>query len=395
MSVPHALEAAHNALVARYKENEPTVRSLCKTLREDIIPNVLDEINGEGIQCEIQDLEDWADDTGSAFRILKRHKYTTSFALQALRKSLVWRITTLSRYMSSIEFPTDLGVFKLLPPHCRDPFGRPILVFNLAAFFELASRSLDDTKDLILWLDDNLRRYLQKISKGSDQEVPTLQFVAIANVQGVTVSSLATDLVTWYYQDVQPHYPGMMGAVFIQGHSWVHSRMWNILKRILPTSAQNKVSFLSQEELVDYFGTNVLPKDFGGSLPASSALRDPFLEQLPLRPHRSLSLSSSERSLPQLQTPDPRSSNVRAAPPIRLDTSVPATHSPFNPFFGYPVSPTSLNPRHGRRRKRDLVRTLAYLWWVKWKKSAIWIIMLSVAFWLSRWRLRVWLNRRG
>lgn len=132
--------------------------------------------------------------------------------------------------------------------------------------------------------------------------------------------------------------------------------------------------------------------DFGGSLSASSALRDPFFEQFPLRHRRSRSPSSSERSPPQLQSPDPRPSNPQQ--PMRLNTSAPATHSPFNPFFGYPVSPTSLKPRYGRRRKRDLLRTLAYLWWARWKRTVIWIVILMVTSWFSSWRLRVWLNRR-
>lgn len=64
MPVPHALEAAHNALMTKYNENEATIRSLRKTLREDIIPNVLDEMSDEGMQYNVQDLEDWANDTG-------------------------------------------------------------------------------------------------------------------------------------------------------------------------------------------------------------------------------------------------------------------------------------------------------------------------------------------
>jgi hypothetical protein len=185
-------------------------------------------------------------------------------------------------------------------------------------------------------------------------------------------------------------------------------------RRVLPVSAQNKVSFLSREELLNYFGANALPeglssvfavetrrhsgatKDLGGLLPASRTLQDPFLEQLPSRLRRSRSLSSSEQSLPQLQTPDSGPSTLRpqTRQPIRLDTSVPTVHSPFNPFFGYPVSPTSLNPRYGRRRKRDLLRTLAYLWWAKWKGTAIWVVMLVLAFLFTRWRLRTWLDRR-
>ena len=165
---------------------------------------------------------------------------------------------------------------------------------------------------------------------------------------------------------------------------------------------------------MEYFGADALPEghpgfffqrwvwilmyclDFGGSLPASGTLQDPFFEQL-LSVHRSSHpSSSSEESLPQLQTPESGlpNSRPRARLPLRLDTSVPTARSPFNPFFGYPVSPTSLNPRHGRRRKRDLLKTLAYLWWVRWRRTATWIVVLVVTFLLSRWRLRLWLNRR-
>ena len=136
--------------------------------------------------------------------------------------------------------------------------------------------------------------------------------------------------------------------------------------------------------------------DFGGSLPVSSTLWDPLFEQLSSRLRRPRPLPSSERSVPQLRTPGPVPPNTRprAQLPARLDTSTPAVRSPFNPFYGYPVSPTSLNPRYGRRRKRDLLRTLAYLWWAKWKGTVIWAATLFLAFWLTRWRLRIRLNRR-
>ena len=64
MSVPHTLEASHNALVAKYRENEATIRTLRKALREDIIPNVLEEMDEEGVQYDVRDLEEWANDTG-------------------------------------------------------------------------------------------------------------------------------------------------------------------------------------------------------------------------------------------------------------------------------------------------------------------------------------------
>ena len=42
------------------------------------------------------------------------------------------------------------------------------------------------------------------------------------------------------------------------------------IRRVLPTSAQNKVSFLSQEELVDYFGAKALPEGWSFVLATES-----------------------------------------------------------------------------------------------------------------------------
>jgi len=48
------------------------------------------------------------------------------------------------------------------------------------------------------------------------------------------------------------------------GYSWVkqvETVLTQSLRRpVLPTSAQNKVSFFSQEQLVDYFGAKTLPE---------------------------------------------------------------------------------------------------------------------------------------
>lgn len=41
----------------------------------------------------------------------------------------------------------------------------------------------------------------------------------------------------------------------------------------------------------------------------------------------------------------------------------PKSRSHLNPFFGYPVGADLHTLRHGRRRKRDLARTLIVLWW--------------------------------
>jgi hypothetical protein len=66
--------------------------------------------------------------------------------------------------------------------------------------------------------------------------------------------------------------------------------------------------------------------------------------------------------------------------------------SSLNPFFGYPLSPSdslhAFNP--GRRRKRDLLRTLAGLWWVRWKSHihvCLWVTVCILGMWM-------WLRQR-
>ena len=56
-----------------------------------------------------------------------------------------------------------------------------------------------------------------------------------------------------------------------------------------------------------------------------------------------------------------------------------------NPFFGYPAAyDAAATPslRHGRRRKRDLLYTLARLWWARWrslvKLTALILILVLV-----------------
>lgn len=63
-----------------------------------------------------------------------------------------------------------------------------------------------------------------------------------------------------------------------------------------------------------------------------------------------------------------------------------------NPFFGYPVSSTSDHRlpllRHGRRRKRDLLRTLAILFWTRWHSHIIVACCISAACIMLRRRIR-------
>ena len=72
--------------------------------------------------------------------------------------------------------------------------------------------------------------------------------------------------------------------------------------------------------------------------------------------------------------------------------------SRFNPFYGYPIDPSPHSStlhylRYGRRRKRDLIRTLVALWWERWRFRVSWTFSLLFIFSCARWWLW-WRQRR-
>ena len=134
--------------------------------------------------------------------------------------------------------------------------------------------------------------------------------------------------------------------------------------------------------------------DLGGDLPPLSTVENPLRRYCNTVPPTPPELQiRSAASIPD-HDHTPVSSMRR-----RKDLS--AT-SLLNPYYGYPVAyNTSTVPtlRHGRRRKRDLARTLLRLWWSRWRHSVkvvMFILVLLLAFmfsrrpiWQRRWRLAV------
>lgn len=139
--------------------------------------------------------------------------------------------------------------------------------------------------------------------------------------------------------------------------------------------------------------------DYGGDMPSLSEQDDPFRSYLlpaPNGPERDLThpTSSPTHSLscPLTSTP----CNLSAKPPAYSRTSY------MNPFYGYPITrneSASSKPtlQYGRRRKRDLLRTLAQLWWMRWGVQAtvtlgiLLLLLLALArknSWSRRWRWR-------
>src|SRR6266511_2230168 len=121
------------------------------------------------------------------------------------------------------------------------------------------------------------------------------------------------------------------------------------------------------------------PIEFGGSLPSLADLEDPIQPTPPLH-------------IPELEVEnlDPRPPTSTAAP--NRTSSWLLSTSGLNPFFGYPIATSSVGVlptlRHGRRRKRDLLRTLAKLFWLRWQSHMTTAFCLLVAALVFRLAVR-------
>ncbi|KAJ7646780.1 CRAL-TRIO domain-containing protein [Roridomyces roridus] len=405
------LKANREKLLNTYAENLEAVLDLQRTLLADVLPSVTDELNLDA--DSEQWAAEWLNDTCSLFQIMRRNKFTRSFAMESIRKTLVWRFN----HLWPPHPPLRMSI---VPPPATDPFGRPILLVEVVSLND----SSDAYKPLIIRGLETLRLHLKRLNENSAQQ-PILQYVILLDLKHFSTQSLNIDLVTWTLREVIPQFPGLLAAAFITNFNWAHSATWSIAKRVLPATALSRVFFPTRQELLAYFTPSMLPKDYGGTLPSMTELQQLQQQQrtssssssrVDDRPEPSAQHSnhgswptssspSSSRSAPRNVTtmigvrtaagPPARALPIRQALPPP-GAPIPAT-SLLNPFFGYPLSsfdgtqPPTL--RHGRRRKRDLAHTLLVLAWRRWKRRIVGTLWLVIVFLLTVRGRRVWFSR--
>ncbi|PPR01708.1 hypothetical protein CVT24_001583 [Panaeolus cyanescens] len=375
METRRRLEENRNKLQEQYSANIEDVRRIQEILIHDILPSVKDEFE---LTSEAYDwATSWLSDTCTVKlnisihnlwtnAIIQRNKFTRSFTLESIRKNLIWRLKNLWPPAPLTEIPN----FHCLPPGICDPLGRPILIIHVAP----VNKDVEAQKQDIIQAFERLRIHLQMLHDqclaGTE---PPLQYVALLDLSQLSFQSINVDLFNWTLREIIPRFPGMVGGVFMLNYSWAYSGLWGVFKRLLPEAALSRIFFPSNSELMEYFTPSSLPRvEYGGNLPSLSNLSDP------------------------LQPPPPVSESVQSPPPF-IEADVPSEPSPnlwlsatsrLNPFFGYPVVASSRRGshsfRHGRRRKRDLARTLAMLFWIKWRSHIVISILIFAAFLVAR-----------
>ncbi|KAF9564738.1 CRAL/TRIO domain-containing protein [Agrocybe pediades] len=373
MDTRSRLQTNRDALLEQYHSNLEDIYTLQDTLIRDILPSVTDEL---ALTPEVQEwAKEWLSDTSSMFRLARRNKFTRSFSLEAIQKTLLWRIENLW----PLEPPSPIPNLHCLPSDIRDPFGRPILVLEVTP----VDQPVDSQKRAIIRAFEQLRLHLRSLYDSSEDDArPPLQYVVLLDLAQLSLQSINIDLFTWSIREVIPRYSGMIAAVFMLNYSWTHSGLWSVFKRLLPETALSRVFFPSNKELVEYFSPAALPQDYGGNLPSLALLEDP------VRP-----LPPPVRETPDSSPIEPAENSATATlnPPSSSISWLSPT-SLLNPFFGYPVVPASRRGppsfQHGRRRKRDLLRTLMTLFWMRWRKHITLGLLLTFVLVALRLTLR-------
>ncbi|KAH7889107.1 CRAL-TRIO domain-containing protein [Phlebopus sp. FC_14] len=354
------LQDNHEKLLNQYENAQADLVAILQTLNEHILPHLSLEL---GLQeTDAVWLREWLDDTASVFRLLRRHQFTRSFTLEAIRSLLLWRLRVLRpAILNNYPFPK---LFHCLPPPASDPLGRPIVFIKVAALCH--DSEIWNVRDALLRQVERLRLHLKSIRDlphcRREHEGFPLQYIALVDLGGVSIQNMNFELVSWLVKDVVPHFPGMFAAVFLLNYSWTHSGVWSVAKRVLPESTISRVFFPSRNTLLEYCSASTLPAEYGGSLPPLDQIEDPLRDSEYAHIPSPLSGTGTTTSFP--------------APPTILHL---APTSSQNPYFGYPVThqhPTLPLPLPLRlfphRRKRDLVRTLAVLYWRRWGSWRPW-----------------------
>ncbi|ESK90852.1 phosphatidylinositol transfer protein csr1 [Moniliophthora roreri MCA 2997] len=369
MDIRELLQVNCDRLLNQYEANLEGALDLQSILIDGVLPSVTDELELDEEQTDWT--KEWLEDTQAIFQIMRKHKFTRSFAMDSIRKNIVWRIEHLWPPKSDLHIP-ELHCL----PDVRDPLGRPILVIEPAAL----NGAPDAVQPLFIHAMERLRVHLKVLNDASDKtSSPSLQYIVLLDLQKLSMQTMSIELFSWFLKELIPRFPGMLAAVFMLNFSWSHYSIWSVARRILPASAVSRVFFPSQTELNKYFTPSSLPKDYGGDLAALSVLNNALESK---RVHRARVPEAQSPEAQSQATANSESSDPSSGPTVSIGTRLSPT-SANNPFFGYPASFSSGSStlHHGRKRKRDLVRTLLILLWRRWHRhvsACLWLVVVTV-----------------
>ncbi|WRT63411.1 uncharacterized protein IL334_000316 [Kwoniella shivajii] len=220
-------------------------------------------------------VEEWIDDKDTIFRNLRRHRFDETKTQSSLLTTLQQR-RKLSLHSPIPTFPpyTETPLFFILPlPEHTDLLGRPIAVLTVREVVRDADGRLDDLKQYAWWALEMVRRVLRDYwvkgnwspDKGKGKGKGGEGLCLIVDANGAGYRNMEVELLPTLLSVGHNNFPGMIESVYVVNAGWTHRQMWNVISRVLPKSALEKVAFLdNQASLAAVFDFDQLPQTYGG-----------------------------------------------------------------------------------------------------------------------------------
>lgn len=117
---------------------------------------------------------------------IQRHKFTTSFTLEGMRDTLLWRVEHLRPWSQTPPFPR--GLLICLQPPASDFLGQPVVVMR-PSVLQSQTLATETMQDYVIHALEMLRKHLAQFNSNTSTR-PKLQALIVLDMTDISVRTV-------------------------------------------------------------------------------------------------------------------------------------------------------------------------------------------------------------